>query len=99
MPQYLQQHVNRGVRRLARMTGRDAPSEVELKENLQKRVLSLENDPLAKRYLPFHPPKFDDRSEEDALDKRFNRGGTGSRLGALAGRAGGRKGGKKGKKM
>lgn len=35
---FLQQHVNRGLKRFARMTGRDVPSELELRENLHKRL-------------------------------------------------------------
>ncbi|KAJ3483390.1 hypothetical protein NLI96_g6342 [Meripilus lineatus] len=35
---FLQQHVNRGLKRLARMTGREAPSDLELRENLNKRL-------------------------------------------------------------
>jgi len=35
---YIQQHINRSNRRLARMTGREAPSDLEMRESLQKRV-------------------------------------------------------------
>lgn len=47
----LQQHINRGLKRHARMTGRDAPSDHELRANIYKRVLT-DDDPalLAKRY-------------------------------------------------
>ncbi|EJD06630.1 acid protease [Fomitiporia mediterranea MF3/22] len=34
----LQQHMNRGTKRLARMSGRAAPSELELRENIHKRM-------------------------------------------------------------
>jgi len=45
-PQLLfQQHVNRGHRRLARMTGRQEPSEQELRERLRKRMYLLEHGP------------------------------------------------------
>jgi len=51
-PQILfQQHMNRGQRRLARMTGRAEPSVEELRDNLHKRALSIEGrDALSKRY-------------------------------------------------
>lgn len=35
---YLQQHINRAHKRLARMTGAEAPSDLELRDRLQKRV-------------------------------------------------------------
>jgi len=38
---HLQQHINRGQRRLARMTGYIPPSDEELAENLQKRMFLL----------------------------------------------------------
>ncbi|KAK7690622.1 hypothetical protein QCA50_005721 [Cerrena zonata] len=34
----LQQHINRGLKRGARMAGREAPSDLELRENLHKRM-------------------------------------------------------------
>ncbi|EKM57764.1 uncharacterized protein PHACADRAFT_90884 [Phanerochaete carnosa HHB-10118-sp] len=37
-PQLLQQHINRGLKRYARMTGRDEPSALELRANLHKRL-------------------------------------------------------------
>jgi hypothetical protein len=40
--QHLQQHINRGIRRLARMTGRQAPSSSSLEQNLVKRVQAVE---------------------------------------------------------
>ena len=36
--QLLQQHINRGLKRHARMTGRDAPSKRDLEENINKRL-------------------------------------------------------------
>jgi hypothetical protein len=49
--QLFQQHMNRGQRRLARMTGRAEPSVEELRDNLHKRALSIEGrDALSKRY-------------------------------------------------
>lgn len=78
-PQILhQQNINRALRRLARMTGRQAPSDAELRRNLEKRVASLENDPVYKRYHRYIPP---------GNSKRFNRDGvSGSRVNAVVGR-------------
>ncbi|TCD63571.1 hypothetical protein EIP91_005210 [Steccherinum ochraceum] len=51
---FLQQNINRGLKRHARMTGRDAPSDLELRSNIQKRMLDYEapakRDALSKRY-------------------------------------------------
>ena len=57
--------MNRGIKRLARMTGREAPSDLELRENLRKRM-----------YIPSggRRPLGGKREE---LEKRFNRPGTG----------------------
>ncbi|KAK0485092.1 acid protease [Armillaria novae-zelandiae] len=78
-PQILhQQNINRALRRLARMTGRQAPSDAELRRNLEKRVASLENDPVYKRYHKYTPP---------GNSKRFNRDGvSGSRVNAVVSR-------------
>ncbi|KAL0954630.1 hypothetical protein HGRIS_003585 [Hohenbuehelia grisea] len=46
----LQQHLNRGNRRLARMTGRAEPSQEELRDHIVKRLVALEADALEKRY-------------------------------------------------
>ncbi|KAF8623629.1 hypothetical protein AX17_007330 [Amanita inopinata Kibby_2008] len=55
---YLQQHINRGTRRLARMTGRELPSDEELVARLHKRVLSVEGtEGLSKRYNRIGVPK------------------------------------------
>ncbi|TRM64838.1 aspartic peptidase domain-containing protein [Schizophyllum amplum] len=59
----MQQHINRGNRRLARMTGREGPSDEEMRTALQRRVDSIPTDMLARRYSP-----------ED-LERRFNRNG------------------------
>lgn len=50
--QRLQQQINHGRQRLARMTGQEEPSAEELRANLHKRILSLEESGLAlgKRY-------------------------------------------------
>ncbi|KII89778.1 hypothetical protein PLICRDRAFT_29044 [Plicaturopsis crispa FD-325 SS-3] len=54
---YALQHLNRGQRRLARMTGRAEPSHDELRANIQKRVAMIEEEAFQKR----------------ALEERFNR--------------------------
>jgi len=56
----LQQHVNRGHKRLARMTGRDAPATHELRSALRKRMFLLDHGPGS------HMP---------AVEKRFNHQG------------------------
>lgn len=43
--QLLQQHINRGSKRLARMTGREEPSEHALRSELHKRLYLLEHGP------------------------------------------------------
>lgn len=43
--QLLQQHINRGHNRLARMTGRDAPATHELRSSLRKRMFLLDHGP------------------------------------------------------
>ncbi|EGN99098.1 hypothetical protein SERLA73DRAFT_160630 [Serpula lacrymans var. lacrymans S7.3] len=45
---FIQQHKNRGHRRLARMTGRSEPSADELRRNLMKRVSMLESELVAR---------------------------------------------------
>jgi len=47
---FLQQHINRGHKRLARMTGRDEPSVIQLRANLERRLESLQDSQLEKRY-------------------------------------------------
>ncbi len=69
LPQLLQQHINRSVRRLARMTGNAVPTDEVLRRNLEKRVATLADDPLFKRYNPYVPPALN--------EKRYNRAGTG----------------------
>ncbi|CAL1716788.1 unnamed protein product [Somion occarium] len=56
----LQQHINRGLKRYARMTGREAPSDLELRAHIHKRM-----------YIPATGPG----SRKPAVDKRFNRSG------------------------
>ncbi|KAL5525982.1 hypothetical protein ACEPAG_7320 [Sanghuangporus baumii] len=60
----LQQHMNRGVKRFARMTGRAPPSDLELRENLHKRM-----------YIPAGGCKPLGGKREE-YEKRFNREGT-----------------------
>ncbi|KAF8969251.1 aspartic peptidase A1 [Flammula alnicola] len=68
---YLQQHINRSIRRLARMTGRSPPSRRDLQENLERRVLAVEGpEALEKRFNRMGVPK---RRVENVLEKRFNR--------------------------
>ncbi|KJA26380.1 hypothetical protein HYPSUDRAFT_36694 [Hypholoma sublateritium FD-334 SS-4] len=71
---YLQQQINRGVRRLARMTGRAGPSDAELVANLERRVLAIEGpEGLERRYNRMGVPS--SRDEGTVLEKRFNRQG------------------------
>ncbi|KAK7044185.1 hypothetical protein VNI00_007905 [Paramarasmius palmivorus] len=81
---YLQQHINRGNKRLARMTGREIPSDHELSENLHRRMLAIESSPLSKRF---------NRSGYKTNSKRYNRNGLGPREEAVSFKKG-RKGGK-----
>lgn len=46
----MQQHMNRGYKRLARMTGRAAPSNEELRANIEKRMALIGGETLGKRY-------------------------------------------------
>jgi len=41
---YLQQHINRAHKRVARMTGAEAPSDLELRDRLQKRIDGVHED-------------------------------------------------------
>ncbi|KAI4527056.1 acid protease [Schizophyllum commune Loenen D] len=59
----MQQHINRGSRRLAHMTRRTPPSDEELRERLQRRVDTIPTSMLARRYSP------------EELETRFNRHG------------------------
>jgi len=67
-PQVLyQQHINRGHKRLARMSGSEEPSAAELESSLVKRILSIRDDSdFAKRY---------NRAGVEPPSKRFNRHG------------------------
>jgi hypothetical protein len=64
----LQQNINRGIRRLARMTGRDAPSSSSLEQNLVKRVQAVEGTEGLER-------RFNHMGLERTvvLEKRYNR--------------------------
>ncbi|THH27412.1 hypothetical protein EUX98_g6771 [Antrodiella citrinella] len=61
---FLQQNINRSLKRFARMTGRDVPSDAELKRNIHKRLLAIDEAEFAKR-------AYGKRSHS----KRFNRHG------------------------
>jgi hypothetical protein len=84
---YLQQHINRGERRLARMTGRAGPTHATLVENLERRVLAVEGpEGLEKRFNRMGVPR---RSTEDnVLEKRYNRIGVPQRAKTAAKTAG-----------
>ncbi|KAJ3744093.1 acid protease [Lentinula detonsa] len=47
---YLQQHINRAHKRLARMKKREVPSDLQLRQNIERRMLALEESPLSKRF-------------------------------------------------
>ncbi|KAJ3853969.1 acid protease [Lentinula lateritia] len=47
---YLQQHINRAHKRLARMKRRQVPSDHQLRQNIERRMLALEEDSLSKRF-------------------------------------------------
>jgi hypothetical protein len=64
--QMFQQHLNRGHRRLARMTGSQEPTARELEDKLVKRIIAVGEAELVKRY----------NRENSLLQKRFNRQGT-----------------------
>lgn len=73
---HLQQNINRGIRRLARMSGREAPSSISLEQNLAKRVLAVEgNEGLERRFNRSGLPRRGKREDEDVLEKRYNRVG------------------------
>lgn len=62
-----QQHVNRGHRRLARMTGCEGPTRREMEDKLVKRIISAGETELVKRYST---------RETSQFQKRYNRQGT-----------------------
>ncbi|PFH53096.1 hypothetical protein AMATHDRAFT_138478 [Amanita thiersii Skay4041] len=54
----LQQNINRGNRRLARMSGRELPSDEELADKLWRRIVAIEDaERLSKRYSRYGVPK------------------------------------------
>lgn len=72
----LQMHINRSIRRLARMTGAEPPSARSLQQRLEKRVLAIEGpDGLRKRFYRFGHgvPHVAPSEREVQLEKRFNR--------------------------
>ncbi|KAJ7746620.1 acid protease [Mycena metata] len=64
----LQQHINRASKRLARMTGREAPTDAMMLEALRKRVLAVEGTEGLER-------RFNRAGVPSKSDKRFNRTG------------------------
>ncbi|KIM39982.1 hypothetical protein M413DRAFT_19672 [Hebeloma cylindrosporum] len=71
----LQQNINHGMRRLARMTGREAPSSSSLEQNLVKRVQAVEGtEALERRFNRMGVPR-----REVVLEKRFSRYGVPAR--------------------
>lgn len=64
----LQQHINRASKRLARMTGREAPTDAMMLEALRKRVLAVEGTEGLER-------RFNRAGVPSQSDKRFNRTG------------------------
>jgi len=66
-------HINRSIRRLAKMTGVDPPSARSLEQRLEKRVLSIEGPSgLRRRFTRSGVPR---STREVQLEKRFNRVG------------------------
>jgi len=75
-------HINRSIRRLARMTGAEPPSAHSLEQRLEKRVLSVEGpEGLRRRFNRFAVPP---SPNEIQLNKRFNRNGTAGTAGILS---------------
>lgn len=83
----LQQHINRGHRRLARMTGREEPTTLELRDKLAKRMFILESGPTSRR-AHSHTKRFnrqgfkhpvsaqsDFREDDDKAKNHFNENG------------------------
>ncbi|PPQ77889.1 hypothetical protein CVT25_015376 [Psilocybe cyanescens] len=74
---YLQQHMNRGIRRLARMTGCEEPSRRDLHSRLERRILSVEGpEGLEKRFNRFGLPAPSQSSGAKSLaDTKENKAG------------------------
>ncbi|KAJ7454804.1 aspartic peptidase A1 [Mycena latifolia] len=92
----LQQHINRASRRLARMSGREEPSDAVLAEALRKRVLSVEGpEGLERRFnrvgLPGKPEKRFNRT--GVKNEKRRKGGKGKKAKAAAAAAGAGAGG------
>lgn len=66
-------HINRSIRRLARMTGVEPPSMRSLEQRLEKRVLSIEGPEGLRRR--FNRARVIPSPREVQLEKRFNRVG------------------------
>ncbi|KAJ7593458.1 aspartic peptidase A1 [Mycena floridula] len=80
----LGQKLNRSNRRLARMTGREIPSTLELRRSLERRILSVGGPELVRRYNRASFPK-SGRSEESSMVKRKIRTGLAAAHTARAG--------------
>ncbi|EEB94494.1 hypothetical protein MPER_06681, partial [Moniliophthora perniciosa FA553] len=80
--------INRGTKRIARMTGREVPSDHELSQNLHRRMLAIESSPLSKR--------FNRSGFKSSNSKRYNRNGLPVPLGEAVSFKKGKKGGKAG---
>ncbi|TFK72960.1 aspartic peptidase A1 [Pluteus cervinus] len=79
----LQQRMNRAHSRLARMTGRAPPTDLEMRNNLHRRMLALEEgNALSKRYNRIGVPKQNPESQP-AAGKGFNELAAGSSLSSL----------------
>jgi len=68
----LQMHINRSIRRLAKMTGAEPPSDRSLEQRLQRRILSLDPSDIDRRFNRFGVPR---NVRDVQLEKRFNRAG------------------------
>ncbi|KAF8802550.1 aspartic peptidase A1 [Phlegmacium glaucopus] len=69
----LQTHINRSIRRLAKMTGAEPPSARSLEQRLEKRVLAIEGpEGLYRRFNRFGVPG---SARDVQLERRFNRAG------------------------
>ncbi|KAI0955975.1 hypothetical protein AcV7_006503 [Taiwanofungus camphoratus] len=87
---FLQQHINRGLKRYARMTGRLGPSQRELEEKLRRRGVSDSDLPNRRRSKRFNRPAFGSLSEAQtgkAGKKKHGQAAGGAAAGA-AGTAG-----------
>ncbi|KIY68381.1 acid protease [Cylindrobasidium torrendii FP15055 ss-10] len=61
------QHRNRGLKRLAKMSGREAPSNDALRRNLERRVAMLQEDQVYKRFNVWRPNTDDAENDKRGL--------------------------------